>query len=132
MHRQQSDQVYSYQIAVVVDDEEQKITEVLRGTDLLDSTPRQIYLQNLLKISTPAYCHVPVIVDEHGAKLSKQSLAEPVDSSDVSGVLSNILSLLDLAPPAELSNAPAEQLLSWGIENWAPSRLSQLNFIPMI
>ncbi len=73
---------FAYQLAVVIDDEAQEINEVVRGADLLDSTPRQIHLQQLLGFATPAYLHLPVVVGEDGRKLSKQDRAWPVDRRD--------------------------------------------------
>lgn len=77
-----SDGWYAYQLAVVVDDAEQGITDVVRGADLLDSTPRQILLQRLLGLPTPNYLHLPLVRDEHGRKLSKSLAALPVDAGD--------------------------------------------------
>lgn len=74
-----ADGFWAYQLAVVVDDADQGITDVVRGADLLDSTARQIYLQRLLQLPTPRYLHVPVIVNEKGEKLSKQTGARPLD-----------------------------------------------------
>jgi glutamyl-Q tRNA(Asp) synthetase len=73
-----ADHVYAYQLAVVVDDAEQGITDVVRGADLLDSTPRQIYLQRLLGCPTPRYLHVPAAVNAAGEKLSKQTGAPAI------------------------------------------------------
>lgn len=77
-----ADGFWAYQLAVVVDDAEQGITHIVRGADLLDSTPRQILLQRALALPTPAYAHLPLIVDAHGAKLSKSMAALPVDGDD--------------------------------------------------
>lgn len=76
-----ADGVYSYQLANVVDDAEFGITEVVRGADLLASTPRQIYLQTLLGYRQPAYCHVPLVCNAHGEKLSKQTRAPALDAT---------------------------------------------------
>jgi len=73
------DGLFAYQLAVVVDDAEQGVTHVVRGADLLDNTPRQIFLQRLLRISTPQYCHLPVAANSSGKKLSKQTCAKSID-----------------------------------------------------
>jgi len=76
-----ADQLFAYQLAVVVDDATQGVTEVVRGCDLLDSTPRQIYLQQLLNFELPDYLHLPLAVDAHGVKLSKQLASVAVDAN---------------------------------------------------
>lgn len=112
------DQVYAYHIAVVVDDDFQQITEVFRGYDLLESTPRQIYLQQQLNMATPAYAHIPVLVDHEGCKLSKQTFADDVANMPHSRTLFQILQWLQLDPPSELQRAEVDSLLQWGIAHW--------------
>ena len=82
-----ADGFWAYQLAVVVDDAEQGVTDVVRGADLLDSTPRQIYLQHLLGVPTPRYLHVPVLRNANGEKLSKQTGAMPVSAGDAAAVM---------------------------------------------
>lgn len=94
-----SDGLYTYQLAVVVDDAEQGITEVVRGADLLDSTPRQIFLQQLLGYSTPNYLHLPLVLDDSGRKLSKQLRSRPVDAKDPLPVLREALKFLGQPVP---------------------------------
>ena len=77
-----NDGLYAYQLAVVVDDAAQGITEVVRGADLLDSTPRQIWLHHALGLPTPTYLHLPLVLDEHGRKLGKSLASVPVDAGD--------------------------------------------------
>jgi glutamyl-Q tRNA(Asp) synthetase len=114
----------AYHLATVVDDARAGVTEVLRGHDLLASTPLQIHLQQLLGLPTPDYRHVPVIVNREGAKLSKQNLADAVDARDPSATLFTLLELLGQAPPAELCKAPPEAILTWAVAHWEVSRLA--------
>ncbi|WP_313919661.1 tRNA glutamyl-Q(34) synthetase GluQRS [Tahibacter sp.] len=88
---------FAYQLAVVVDDAAQGISEVVRGADLLDSTPRQILLQQWLGLPTPAYLHLPLALDANGRKLSKQDSALPVDASDPRPALRAGLAFLGVA-----------------------------------
>ncbi|HEX5352925.1 MAG TPA: tRNA glutamyl-Q(34) synthetase GluQRS [Rhodanobacteraceae bacterium] len=94
-----ADGLWSYQLACVVDDAFQQITEVVRGGDLLDSTPRQILLQCLLDLPTPAYLHLPLAVDAGGGKLSKSSDAPPVDAHDPRPALARALRFLGQPVP---------------------------------
>jgi len=110
-----ADNLYAYQLAVVVDDAEQGITDVVRGADLLDSTPRQIYLQQLLGLPTPRYLHVPVAVNAAGEKLSKQTRATAVDRNNVLPALHDALRFLGQQPP-QLDSVAA--LWRWAIEHW--------------
>lgn len=91
---------FAYQLAVVVDDADAGITEVVRGSDLLDSTPRQIHLQRLLGLPTPGYLHLPLVLDAHGAKLSKAERARPVDRNDPVPALRAALAFLGLGVAA--------------------------------
>jgi len=119
-----ADGLFAYQLAVVVDDDAQGITDVVRGADLLYSTPRQIYLQRLLGLPTPAYMHLPVVVNAQGEKLSKQTLAQPVGNNNAASMLFNALVFLRQQPPAELRLSKVEQILDWAIANWRPDLLS--------
>ena len=102
----------------MVDDAAQGITHVVRGTDLLYSTPRQIYLQRLLGLNTPAYMHLPVVVNAQGDKLSKQTLAQPLAKNNAASILFNALIFLRQQPPAELRFGIVEEILVWAIANW--------------
>lgn len=117
------DGLFAYQLAVVVDDAEQGVGEVVRGNDLLDSTARQIYLQRLLQLPTPAYLHIPLITDAHGNKLSKQNYAPPVDSSNPLPVLFDSLQRLGQKPPPSLRHENLSRIWEWAQANWKPARI---------
>ncbi|NOS73659.1 MAG: tRNA glutamyl-Q(34) synthetase GluQRS [Methyloglobulus sp.] len=118
------DGIIAYQFAVVVDDYLQGVNHVVRGCDLLEETPKQIYLQQKLALPTPAYLHVPVIVDQHGYKLSKQTLATAVDTKSPNKTLFDLLVLLKQNPPDELIGTKVNELLGWAIGNWQPNGLA--------
>lgn len=126
-----ADGLYAYQLAVVVDDAFQGITHVVRGADLLASTPRQIYLQRLLRLPTPHYMHVPIAVDEVGEKLSKQTLAAPVQCASPRQTLWRVLSFLRQQPPEELRMESPDVVLSWAAAHWRPERLSAIRALPV-
>jgi glutamyl-Q tRNA(Asp) synthetase len=117
------DRITAYQFAVVIDDDRQQVNHVVRGFDLLDSTPRQIYLQQTLGFATPGYMHVPVIIDEQGYKLSKQTRATAVDLKTPYSVIFDLLNLLQQNPPCELQHAPSTELLNWAVVHWDPAPL---------
>lgn len=98
-----ADGFWAYQMAVVVDDADQQVTDVVRGADLLESTARQIYLQRRLGVPTPRYLHVPVVANERGEKLSKQTGAVALDCSDPVGELQRAAARLGLALPTGLA-----------------------------
>ncbi len=125
-----ADRLFAYQLAVVVDDASQGISHIVRGADLLDSTPRQIYLHRLLGLPVPNYMHLPVAVNEAGEKLSKQTLAAPVDESHPVRTLLHVLDFLRQNPPAELADCDVGSVLDWAIDNWHPARMRGIRTIP--
>jgi glutamyl-Q tRNA(Asp) synthetase len=124
-----ADGVYAYQLAVVVDDAEQGITDVVRGADLLGSTPRQLYLQQLLGLAQPRYVHLPVAVDERGEKLSKQTFAAPVDAARPLPALVAALSFLGQRPPRELARSSVKSFWEWSIAHWTLDRVPRAGTI---
>jgi glutamyl-Q tRNA(Asp) synthetase len=109
---------FAYQLAVVVDDGEQGVTHVVRGADLTDNTPRQLYLHSLLSQPPPSFAHVPVVVDRDGKKLSKHTGATPLDRRTASANLHIALSLLGQNPPDDLVGAPPNVQLRWATSQW--------------
>jgi len=123
------DGLYAYQLAVVVDDAAQGITHIVRGSDLLDSAPRQIFLQQLLSYPIPRYCHVPVITTRQGQKFSKQNRAPALVDNDAPQNLRRALRFLQQRePPAALTTAP--QVLAHAIEYWDLSLVPATLSIP--
>ncbi|HEU0233882.1 MAG TPA: tRNA glutamyl-Q(34) synthetase GluQRS [Gallionella sp.] len=125
-----ADGLFAYQLAVVVDDAFQGITHVVRGADLLHSTPRQIYLQWLLGFVTPIYMHLPIAVNAQGEKLSKQTLAPAITTDDVIATLMEVLEFMRQQPPAELQQGNVEEILKWAVVNWQPEVLVGQSHIP--
>ena len=119
IHRK--DGLFAYQLAVSVDDIAQNITHVVRGCDLLETTPKQVLIMNILKGKVPKYAHIPVIVDSTGRKLSKQNHAPAIDNCHAIKNLRRACSALALEPPADLSER--ETLLHWAIGAWNIQRL---------
>lgn len=118
-----ADGYFAYQLAVVADDAFQGITHVVRGADLLLSTPRQMCLQHQLGLPTPIYMHLPVAVNTGGKKLSKQTGAAAFSAQEPSAALFQALEFLRQPPPAGLRRAPPLELLQWAIQRWRPSCL---------
>ena len=118
-----ADGIFAYQLAAAVDDAGQGITDVVRGADLLASTPRQIHIQRLLGLPTPHYAHLPVAVDARGEKLSKQTRASPVARAAPLPALAATLSFLGHAPPATALEAGLDGLWRWAIGNWRLERV---------
>ena len=112
------DGLIAYQLAVVVDDELEGITEIVRGIDIMDSTQRQIWLQRLLGYPTPAYLHIPVITHPDGDKLSKLTGAPGIPLDTVRSTLVTALEALRQAPPQDLAAQGLPDIWQWAVENW--------------
>ena len=125
-----ADGFYAYQLAVVIDDAVQGVTDVVRGADLLDSTPRQIWLQQALQLPVPRYLHLPVMVNAAGEKLSKQTLAPALRTERTGPALWQALAVLGQQPPADLRNATPRELWSWALAHWNTDRLPRRRSIP--
>lgn len=125
-----ADGLFAYQLATVVDDGEGGITDVVRGADLLDSTARQIHLQHLLGLPTPRYLHLPVVVNPLGEKLSKQTLARPLDPARAVSELVRALAFLGQAPPPELARAGLAEVWAWAQAHWDAARLPRRRTAP--
>jgi glutamyl-Q tRNA(Asp) synthetase len=112
------DGLYAYMLAVVVDDIDQKISHVIRGADLLETTQQQRFLFNILKKAPPIYGHLPLAVNELGMKLSKQNHAQAISFNKINENIWQALAFLQQAPPDELRHESKEHLLQWAVENW--------------
>ena len=121
-----ADQVFAYHLACAVDDCAQGITHVVRGADLMASTPRQIYLQRLLGLPTPDYLHLPVALNAAGEKLSKQTLANAVEPDRAAVILADVLRFLEHSPPDQVSADGISALWRWALENWKRDRLPKV------
>ena len=110
------DDMAAYPLAVVVDDQSMGVTHVVRGADLLDNTPRQLYLINCLGGKPPAYAHIPVLATASGEKLSKHNDATAIDDRKAAQNMATILCLLGMAPPAHITSAA--RLLDWARRHW--------------
>lgn len=121
------DGLYAYQLAVVVDDIEQGITHIIRGSDLLDVTARQIFLFQLLGKPIPAFGHVTLASQPNGQKLSKQNLAPALELKDASTNLWQALTFLGQNPPQALKGSAPKELLAWGKMNWQRSAVKGLS-----
>jgi len=127
VHR--ADDLVAYHIATVIDDAYQGITEIVRGADLMDSTPRQIYLQQLFNYSIPGYAHLPVAVDKQGYKLSKQHHAPPIDDTDPVSTLILALDFLGQHPEKLLAKESVEEIIQWGVKHWSLDEIPRLDTI---
>lgn len=118
VHRK--DKLFAYQLAVTVDDMAQNITHIIRGYDLLDTTPPQIILHHILGTKMPMFGHIPIIVNENNQKLSKQNHAPSLNNTQPTKNIIRALRALNLTPPSDL---PINKLLLWATEQWNRNRL---------
>ena len=127
------DRLFSYLLAVVVDDDAQGVTHVVRGADLLDNTPRQIYLQQALGLATPIYAHLPVLVEADGGKLAKSSRSVRLDPERVAAQLIQVFTLLGLRPPSAIADGAIGEIWAWAKRAWQvnqPPRVQTLRLDP--
>jgi glutamyl-Q tRNA(Asp) synthetase len=117
------DRLFSYLLAVVVDDAAQGVTHIVRGADLLDNTPRQIYLQQELALPTPTYAHVPVLVEADGSKLAKSARSVRLDPDRPQLQLLRVFALLGLDPPSAIGDAGMGAVWDWARAHWDVKRL---------
>lgn len=127
---QRGDGIFSYQLAVVVDDAYQRVTDVVRGADLLSSTPRQMHLQNALGLPVPRYLHIPVAEREPGRKLSKQTLAPAIDHGEAGTLLYETLCFLGQQPPPELATAAVPEIWTWAFGQWRADQIPRAKALP--
>lgn len=121
-----ADGLFAYQLAVVVDDADAGITHVVRGADLLESTPRQILLQSLLGLPTPAYAHLPVVLNAAGEKLSKQTRATPVDAAEPLAALLAAMRFLGQVESGLALPASIAEFWPWAIARWSLPRVPRV------
>lgn len=124
------DGLYAYQLAVVLDDAWQGITDIVRGADLLDSTPRQLYLQELLGLPQPRYLHIPLITQPDGNKLGKSYRSPPLTEDQATPLLLRALRALGQNPGTELAYATPREVLNWGIAHWDASLIPRTLNLP--
>ena len=116
------DGTFAYQLAVVADDAQQGVTDVVRGADLLDNTPWQIALQRALRLPTPRYTHLPLVVEREKGKLSKSRRSLVLDPRNAAAQLYQALTLLHQVPPATLQLEPPPMILAWARAHWSVER----------
>ncbi len=127
------DGLYAYQLAVCVDDAFQNISHIVRGCDLMDSTPKQLYLQSVLGYSRPAYAHVPVITtNSTGEKLSKQNHAASLPLDEPRPLLIKAMKAIGVNVDISLSHCSVEEIIHWGVRHWLIDNVTQSPSIPLV
>lgn len=124
------DGLIAYHLAVVADDFDQGITEIVRGIDLIESTPRQIYLQQQLGMTTPRYLHIPVATNDDGQKLSKLTGAQAISADCTNTALFSALRALRQNPPASLADRALPNIWHWAIAHWDASAIRGVESVP--
>jgi glutamyl-Q tRNA(Asp) synthetase len=128
-----ADGYFAYQFAVVIDDADQGVTHVVRGADLLDSTPRQIFMQRYLGLPTPVYAHLPVAVNAASEKLSKQTLAQAIDYRNPVPALLDAMRFLGQEPPLDLgSRATTADFWAWARTVWRLDHVPRQRMLPVV
>lgn len=125
-----ADGLFAYQLAVVVDDHVQGITDVVRGADLIASTARQILLQQRLGHASPSYLHVPIAIDRSGAKLSKQTRASPLPANPLPALIAAYRFLDHPMPSGSAAPATTAEFWQWAIASWNSTRLPPIGMLP--
>jgi len=121
------DQLFAYQLAVICDDAEQAITDIVRGADLLAATPVQIYLQQQLQLAEPVYSHIPVAMHQQGRKLSKSHQDLAITSNTPAAIMTQALSFLGQSPPEELAQTDISEFWHWAFKHWDLSKIPAIN-----
>lgn len=129
LHR--ADGLVAYQLAVTVDDDFQQISDIVRGADLLASTPRQLWLQRCLGFPEPHYAHLPVAANAAGEKLSKQTRAQALDTGSAPATLVRALNFLGQRPPAELVRGDVAAVWAWARAHWNFASIPRVTRLPL-
>ncbi|WP_428771417.1 tRNA glutamyl-Q(34) synthetase GluQRS [Vibrio sp.] len=119
------DGLYAYNLAVVLDDISQGVTEIVRGADLIEPTGRQLSLYQILGANPPSYLHLPLATDASGNKLSKQNHAQPIDIKDPKPLLLEALQFLGFQLPRDIEQGELDQILAWAVQNWHLQQLPE-------
>jgi glutamyl-Q tRNA(Asp) synthetase len=126
------DRLFSYLLAVVVDDAAQGVTHVVRGADLLDNTPRQIYLQRALGLPTPSYAHVPALVEPDGSKLAKSARSVRLDAQrEGIAQLIHVFTMLGMTPPSPIGDGDIAETWAWARTAWDPKRVPRVQTLAL-
>jgi glutamyl-Q tRNA(Asp) synthetase len=125
------DGLFAYQLAVVVDDHDQSVTDIVRGADLLPSTAWQMELRTALNIAAVRHAHLPLLVERDGTKLAKSKNSVPIDARQAGPLILKVLRLLRQSPPEDLEPLP-ERALAWATENWRLDNLRGIRSVPLL